>query len=171
MPGYEHAIVEQMGFALGVRESRRIRGLKTLDGTMVVDAVKQPDAVGHGFWCIDIHDPKGEGHTTWTERAQARMAPPVGESYHIPLGMCLSHTIPNLAVVGRCASATHEGLSSVRLQTHCMVMGQGVGTAPRWRWIRALTYTRLIEPPPGAVHRGWCLPGRCPLSKFFIVFP
>jgi hypothetical protein len=129
MPGYEHAIVEQIGFALGVRESRRIRGVKTLDGTMVVDAVKQSDAVGHGFWCIDIHDPKGEGYTTWTERSQARMAPPVGESYHIPLGMCLNHTIPNLAVVGRCASTTHEGLSSVRLQTHCMVMGQGAGTA------------------------------------------
>jgi hypothetical protein len=43
--------------------------------------------------------------------------------------MCLNHTIPNLAVVGRCASTTHEGLSSVRLQTHCMVMGQGAGTA------------------------------------------
>ena len=53
---------------------------------------------------------------------------PEGESYHIPLGMCLNATIPNLAVVGRCASSTHEGLSSVRLQTHCMVMGQGVGT-------------------------------------------
>jgi hypothetical protein len=55
--------------------------------------------------------------------------PPVGESYHIPLGMCLNPIIANLAVVGRCASSTHEGLASVRIQTHCMVMGQGVGTA------------------------------------------
>ena len=31
MPGFEQAEVEQMGFALGVRESRRIRGLKTLE--------------------------------------------------------------------------------------------------------------------------------------------
>jgi len=72
---------------------------------------------------------KGEGHSTWVERSQTRMAPPVGESYHIPLGMCLNAEIANLAVVGRCASSTHEGHSSVRLQTHCMVMGQGVGTA------------------------------------------
>lgn len=43
-------------------------------------------------------------------------------------GMCLNATIPNLAVVGRCASSTHEGHSSVRVQTHCMVMGQGAGT-------------------------------------------
>jgi hypothetical protein len=55
--------------------------------------------------------------------------PPVGQSYHIPLGMCLNDQIPNLAVAGRCASSTHEGHSSVRVQTHCMVMGQGVGTA------------------------------------------
>jgi hypothetical protein len=127
MPGFDAAEVEQMGFSLGIRESRRIRGLKTLDGRMVVKAVKQPDAIGHGFWMIDIHDPKGSGHTTWVDQKR-EMMPPVGESYHIPLGMCLNATLPNLAVVGRCASATHEGLASVRLQSHCMVMGQGVGT-------------------------------------------
>jgi len=127
MPGFERAHVEQMGFGLGLRESRRIRGRKTLDGAMVVRAVKQPDAVGHGFWMIDIHDPKGSGHTTWVDQ-KAEMMPPVGQSYHIPLGMCLNPTFVNLAVVGRCASATHEAHASVRIQTHCMVMGQGVGT-------------------------------------------
>ena len=127
MPGFAKAGIVQMGFGLGIRESRRIRGLKTLDGQMVVKAVKQPDAIGHGFWMIDIHDPKGSGYTTHSDQ-KAELMPPVGASYHIPLGMCLNAQIPNLAVVGRCASATHEGLASVRLQSHCMVMGQGVGT-------------------------------------------
>jgi hypothetical protein len=127
MPGFAQAEVEQMGFSLGVRESRRIHGRKTLDGAMVVQAVKQPDAIGHGFWMIDIHDPKGSGHTTWSDQKK-EMMPPVGSSYHIPLGMCLNPQIANLAVVGRCASSTHEGHASVRLQSHCMVMGQGVGT-------------------------------------------
>lgn len=127
IPGFAQARVTHMGHGLGVRESRRIRGLKTLDGEQVVRAVKQPDAVGHGFWMIDIHDPKGSGYTTWTDQ-QKELMPPVGESYHIPLGMCLNGTFPNLAVVGRCASATHEACASVRLQSHCMVMGQGVGT-------------------------------------------
>ncbi len=127
MPGFEHTEVEQMGFSLGIRESRRVQGLKTLDAQMVVGAVKQPDAIGHGFWMIDIHDPKGTGHTTWVEQ-EAQMMPPVGDSYHIPLGMCLNAHIPNLAVVGRCASSTHEAHASIRLQSHCMVMGQGAGT-------------------------------------------
>ena len=127
MPGFEKAEVEQLGFALGVRESRRIGGLKTLDAQMVVKAVKQPDAIGHGFWMIDIHDPKGTGHTTWSEQ-KAELMPPAGDSYHIPLGICLNGRLPNRAVVGRCVSATHEGCASVRLQSHCMVLGQGVGT-------------------------------------------
>lgn len=126
MPGFEKAEVNQMGFGLGIRESRRIRGLKTLDARMVVKAVKQSDAIGHGFWMIDIHDPKGTGHTTWEEQ-KTESAPPVGDSYHIPLSMCLNPTIPNLGVVGRSASSTHEAHASVRLQSHCMVMGQGVG--------------------------------------------
>ena len=128
MPGFAKAEVSHMGHSIGIRESRRIRGLKTLDKQMVVGAVKQPDALGHGFWCIDIHDPKGTGYTTWSDRTAAIM-PPKGDSYHIPLGICLNQQIPNLAVVGRCVSATHEGLASVRLQSHGMVMGQGVGTA------------------------------------------
>lgn len=127
MPGFEDAKVVQTGFSLGIRESRRVRGLKTLDGQMVVKAIKQPDAIGHGIWMIDIHDPKGSGHTTWADQKPETMVP-VGQSYHIPLGMCLNAKMSNIAVVGRCASSTHEGHSSVRVQTHCMVMGQGVGT-------------------------------------------
>lgn len=127
LPGFSRARLTQMGFSIGVRESRRIRGLKTLDAAMVVKAAKQPDAIGHGFWLIDIHDPKGTGHTTWTDQKPETM-PPVGESYHIPLGICLNDRVANLAVVGRCVSATHEATASVRLQSHCMVMGQGVGT-------------------------------------------
>ncbi len=77
---------------------------------------------------MDIHDPKGSGHTTWCDQ-KAESMPPVGKSYHIPLGMCLNGQIANLGVAGRCASSTHEGHASVRIQTHCMVMGQGLGTA------------------------------------------
>ena len=128
MPGFAKARVTHMGFSIGVRESRRIKGLKQLTAPMVVKAVKQPDALGHGFWMIDIHDPMGSGHTTWTDQKPETM-PPAGESYHIPLGMCLNAAVSNLAVAGRCAWATHEATASVRLQSHCMVMGQGVGTA------------------------------------------
>jgi hypothetical protein len=132
MPGFGKAVINQTAYAMGIRETRRIHGRVTLDREMVVGARKQPDAIGHGNWCIDCHDPKGTGSTTYVDvedpaGAKDRLAP--GTSYHIPLGMCLNDRIANLGVVGRCASATHLGLASVRVQTHCMVMGQGVGTA------------------------------------------
>ena len=126
MPGFSKARISNIAFSLGVREGRRIKGLETLSGEDVVAARKRPDAVGHGFFCIDIHDPKGTGHSSWVEQERT---PPLGDSYHIPLGMCLNDSIPNLAAVGRCASSTHEGHGSVRLQTHCITMGQGLGTA------------------------------------------
>ena len=128
LPGYAQAAIRQTGFALGVRESRRVRGRKTLDHAMVLGAVKQADAIGHGVWMVDIHDPKGTGYTTYTDRGTRNMLA-AGTSYHIPLGMCLNDRVSNLAVVGRCASSTHEAHSSVRVQSHCMVMGQGIGTA------------------------------------------
>jgi len=128
MPGMAKAEIEQTGFALGVRESRRIRGLKTLTVEMVLGAVKHPDAIGHGVWMVDIHDPKGTGYTTFYDLGNHNTLR-VGTSYHIPLRMCLNPQLPNLATVGRCASSTHDAHSSVRVQTHCMVMGQGVGTA------------------------------------------
>lgn len=128
LPGCDKTTIDQTGFALGVRESRRIRGLKTLDQEMVLHGAKHSDAIGHGVWMIDIHDPKGTGYTTYADRDGHNMLP-AGTSYHIPLRMCLTDRIPNLGIVGRCASSTHEAHASARVQTHCMVMGQGVGTA------------------------------------------
>ncbi len=127
LPHFAQAEIVQMGHGIGIRESRRVRGLKTLDAQMVIFAAKQPDALGHGFWMIDIHDPTGTGYTTHSDHKPGMWLKP-GQSYHIPLGICLNAQIPNLAVVGRCVSTTHEGLASIRLQSHCMVMGQGVGT-------------------------------------------
>ncbi len=128
VPGMAEAKLEQTGHALGVRESRRVKGLKTLSAEMVLGAVKQPDAVGHGVWMIDIHDPLGSGYTTYSDRGSRNMLAE-GTSYHIPLGMGLVEPFGNLGVVGRCASSTHEGHSSFRVQTHCMVLAQGIGTA------------------------------------------
>ena len=128
MPGMGKAELDQTAFSLGLRESRRVHGQKTLTSEMVLGAEKQWDAIGHGVWMIDLHDPKGSGYTTFSDQgAPNRLR--AGTSYHIPLGMCLNARHPNLAVVGRCDSSTHKAHSSVRVQTHCMVMGQGIGTA------------------------------------------
>jgi hypothetical protein len=75
-----------------------------------------------------IHDPCGSGYTTHTDRNEANMLP-AGESYHIPLSMCLAGEIPNLAIVGRAASCTHEAHASVRVMSQGCVQGVGTGSA------------------------------------------
>ena len=127
VPGMERAELDQTGHMLGIRESRRIHGLKTLTRESVLNAVKQPDAVGHGVWMIDIHDPKGSGYTTWSDKNSRTMLK-AGTSYHIPLGMGMNDQIPNLAVACRASSTTHEAHASFRVQTHLMVLAQGIGT-------------------------------------------
>jgi len=127
VPGMEKAELDVTGTSLGIRESRRIKGLKTLDKNMVLNAIKHADAVGHGVWMIDIHDPKGSGYTTWSNQ-NARTMLKAGASYHIPLSIALNDKIENLAVPCRATSTTHEALASLRVQTHLMVLSQGVGT-------------------------------------------
>jgi len=112
--------------AVGVRESRRIQGEYVFSREDVYGLRKFPDAIGHGFWMVDIHDPEGSGATTWSDRANWL---PAGETYHIPYRVMLPEGADNLFVVGRCASTTHEGLAALRIQSHCMVMGQAAGTA------------------------------------------
>jgi hypothetical protein len=125
VPGFAAVRIEHMG-ALGVRESRRIRCRETLTGDDVVSGRSRPDAVGQGFWMVDVHDPRGSGYTTHDEHDRWL---PAGRNYQIPFGMMVPVRMANLLVAGRCAGATHEGCASVRIQSHCMVMGQAAGTA------------------------------------------
>lgn len=126
VPGFEQVKVAFSAPSLGIRESRRIHGIKTLSAEDIVKSREQSDAVGHGCWMIDIHDPKGSGRTTW-EQGFGQLPP--GRSYHIPYGMMVPVKFDNLLVAGRCASSTHEGHASVRVMSHCIVMGQASGTA------------------------------------------
>jgi len=125
-PACENLELAHAGPALGVRESRRILGLYTFEASDVIGRRSFPDAVGHGFWMVDIHDPEGSGYTTWYDRS---IHPEPGATYQIPYRMLVARDADNLLVAGRCASATHEGMAALRVQSHCHVMGQAAGTA------------------------------------------
>jgi hypothetical protein len=125
-PGCEQLAIDWIAPAIGVRETRRIRGSFVFTGQHITSAASFPDAIGHGAWGIDIHDPKGGGRTTYDHEAHK---PPPGTNYQIPYRILLPDRLTNLLVVGRCASATHEGMAGLRVQTHCHVMGQAAGVA------------------------------------------
>lgn len=129
VPGFQNVYVTRCADEIGIRESRRIRGKKVFTLEDMMAERRFPDAIGHGFWCLDIHDPKGSGSTTWEKGSKRHYALPKGHSYQIPFGILVPETVSNLLVAGRCVSATHEGIASLRIQSACMVMGQAAGTA------------------------------------------
>jgi len=125
-PGCEQLELLRIAHALGVRETRRVRGLYTFTRDDVYGLPSFPDAIGHGFWPIDVHDPDGSGVSTYWDLNGRLKA---GTTYQIPYRITVAKDLDNLFIAGRCASATHEGMAALRIQSHCHIMGQAVGTA------------------------------------------
>jgi succinate dehydrogenase/fumarate reductase flavoprotein subunit len=123
IPGMEHCYMVSTPNTVGTRESRRIHGLYTLTKEDVVGQRSFDDSIGYGSFYIDIHNTKGAGmdERTWY--------PEPGFKYQIPYRIVVPCDVDNLLVAGRCASATHEALGSLRVMPQCGVMGQAAGVA------------------------------------------
>jgi hypothetical protein len=111
---------------LGVRESRRIRGEKTLTEADILEGRKHPDGISRCSWYMDLHDGQDK-HPIAEYRAQR--APAKGDFYEIPYGCLVPLGVENLLVSGRCISSTRPANGSPRLQPTCMNTGQAAGTA------------------------------------------
>lgn len=121
VPGFENSYFMESSDTLGIRESRRLIGDYILTGRDAVDCVYFDDAIAHGSYIIDIHDPCGK-----------RMA--IGgkvkkEFYSIPYRCIVTERVSNLATAGRSISADHVATSSTRIQGTAMLTGQAAGTA------------------------------------------
>jgi len=121
VPGFERSRMKQSGTQVGVRETRRILGEYQLTQDDVLQARKHDDAVAQNAYPMDIHNPRGRG-------TMLRRVPP-GEAYDVPLRCLIPRDVDGLLVAGRCLSATHEALSSVRVMPSCVATGQGAGVA------------------------------------------
>lgn len=119
LPGFERASLASAASRVGVRETRRIVGDYTLTQDDVLRGNKFEDSIAKGCFPIDIHSPTD--HTNvWTE---------LDDAYDIPFRSLLPAGLDNVLVAGRCLSATHEALASIRVQSHCMATGQAAGLA------------------------------------------
>jgi len=116
MPGFENARLTQIYPFIGIRETRRFNGIKTLREQEILDGTVHEDAIGLGSYIIDIHD--GAGLSTIVKKI-----PPYG----IPYGVTVSSDIDNLMFAGRCASLDSVVMSSARVMPTCMVIGEGAG--------------------------------------------
>ena len=120
--GMENAYVASTPNGIGIRETRRIRGVYTLTEEDVLAGRRFPDAIARNGYCIDIHDPSGK---SWG----ARFIENETASYDIPYGCLIPEKMDGLLVAGRSISATHEAQGSIRIMPACMATGQAAGAA------------------------------------------
>src|SRR5690606_2416570 len=120
VPGFEGCYIADMGAELGIRESRRIHGLYTLQADDVLKQGRFDDAVACAAWPVEEH---GAGRATrWVF-----LEP--GTYYQLPYRMLVPRGVDGLLVAGRCASATHDAHASMRVAAICLALGEAAGVA------------------------------------------
>jgi hypothetical protein len=120
MPGFEDAFLSDTAPRLGLRETRRIRGRYRLTEDDVLGGRRFVDGVCRAAWPIELH--VEDGRTEWRFLDD-------GLWYTVPYRCLLPEAIDNLAVVGRCVSASREAFASVRVIGPCMGEGQAAAAA------------------------------------------
>jgi hypothetical protein len=121
VPGFEQSQVHSIAHHIGVRETRRIKGLATITRDDFAAARKFPDAIARVRYPIDIHNPDGSG----TEHQNL----PEGQWYEIPYGCIVPQKADNLLVGGRPISVDHAVHSSMRVMPPACSVGQAAGAA------------------------------------------
>lgn len=120
LPGFEDAEVAEEPRQIGVRQSRQIEGCYVLTGDDVMGCHQFEDVIAQCWSPVDVH----EANTDDQETALL----PDGSHYDIPWRCLVPREGPDsLAVAGRCVSATHEGMASLRQQPSVMAIGQAAG--------------------------------------------
>lgn len=122
VPGFENSYIVDIAPQVGIRETRRVRGLYQLTERDVLDCASFDDTIGVNGWPLELHL-KGDVEFRW---------PPIPESRgfnHLPYRMTVPQSLDNLWVAGRCASMSHEAQSAARVTGACFVMGEAAGLA------------------------------------------
>lgn len=119
MPALRNAHLIASGTQVGIRESRRIKGLYQMTKEDVLESKDFHDTVAKGAHPIDIHSAESNTQQLiWLK-----------QPYNIPYRALIPETSKNILVAGRCISATREAFASIRVQAQCMALGQAAGTA------------------------------------------
>lgn len=121
----EHPLFQAMGKCrwparLGIRESARWRGDYVLTGGDLIACRRFSDEVALAGWPLEMRETARGPKFRHFERAE-----PAG----IPLRSLRLSALPGLFFAGRCLSADHEALASVRVMGTCLATGQAAGVA------------------------------------------
>jgi len=144
----KHAYLLDTSNQIGIRSSRRIKGMYRVTAEDVIEFHKYSDGIAKGSWDIDVW-PADNYTASPVDRSspeyQARRKRLIEkrEYYDIRYGALLADRLDNLLVAGRCLSADHIAQSSLRIQQTCMSTGQAAGSAAALSLIEKTTPRKL----------------------------
>ena len=123
LPGLENARLKQIAPMVGVRESRRIDGVYSLEAEDLLDPPKVfDDSIAMGSFLLDLHPASGT-------RAGIETRPVVANCFQIPYRILVPKAVDGLLAAGRCVSGSRDALSSIRAMPQAFAMGQAAGSA------------------------------------------
>ena len=117
VPGFENCYISSIAPNLGVRETRRFAGIRTVTYEDAMAALVPEDTICLSGYKIDIHH-DGENATLFRK---------VDRPFGVPYGALVSRDVSNLLFAGRCISVDAYVIGSVRVMSCCMAMGQAAG--------------------------------------------
>lgn len=120
-PAFQNCTLISVASHIGVRESRKLKGVYILTDEDLLNSVDFEDTIALGNYNIDIHSPSGTG----TEIIRM----PAGKYYQIPYRTLIPKEYDNMLVAGRCLSASHRAHSAVRIMPICACLGEAAGVA------------------------------------------
>ena len=122
VPGCENAKLLSSGSTLGIRETRHIKGMKTLTVDALLNGEVPNDSIMIAANSVDVHGkfgPKSNEYITLKE----------GTYYGVPYGCLVPFKTDNLLVAGRCISATSDAAGAIRVMPPCFALGEAAGKA------------------------------------------
>jgi 2-polyprenyl-6-methoxyphenol hydroxylase-like FAD-dependent oxidoreductase len=132
-PGHESVYLVDTAVEIGVRSSRRVRGIAVATARDAWEFRKYPDGIARCSWEIDVHsaeDAAAKAVPYDTPRYEERVAlANRGEYFDVRYGCIVAAGVDNLLVAGRCLSAEHEAQSAIRIQQSCLSTGEAAGVA------------------------------------------
>lgn len=114
IPGFENAYISSIAPSLGIRETRRFKGIRRVTGQDAVQGLVPEDSICLVSYKIDIHSGTDTG-LLFTD---------IEEPYGIPYGCLVSAEVENLMMAGRCISCDALSYGSLRVIPYCLAMGQ-----------------------------------------------
>lgn len=121
IPGFEHCRLHSLAAQIGVRESRRIKGIRTITKEDFLLRSKFPDGIARCNYPMDIHSSTGAG--------TQNIFMGISDFFEIPYGCLVPADIDNLLLAGRIISTSREINASIRVMPVACSIGQAAGTA------------------------------------------